>query len=169
MKIIELTRNKVAIVDDKDYEYLCQYNWCAYISNPKSENKRFYAVRGRKKADQSGPFMVRMHRVILGVDCDTDIDVDHINGDTLDNTRKNLRVCSRSENFYNKGKKKENGKSSSKFKGVWWNKHAKKWQAAIWYNKERFDLGYFDDEVKAAESYDKKALELHREFAKPNF
>ena len=59
--------------------------------------------------------------------------------------------------------------SVSAYKGVSWHRHNRMWQAEIQAADERYHLGYFADEVKAAEAYDDKAIELHRAFARLNF
>ena len=79
-------------------------------------------------------------------------EVDHINGDTFDNRRKNLRVVSRSANHQNRNT------NSSVFVGV--RKLGRKWDARITYNKKGISLGRHDTEEQAALAYDKKAREL---------
>ena len=92
-------------------------------------------------------------------------DLDHINGNRIDNSLKNLRLATRQQNMANK---KYHKNSSSNFKGVYWRKSIKKWVASISLNKERFYLGAFNDEIEAARAYDLKAKELFGEYAKLN-
>ena len=106
-----------------------------------------------------------MHREILGI-TDPKINVDHLDGDGLNNQRSNLRVCTDSQNGANRGKQKNN---KSGYKGVHWNKKTKKWAAQIQYHKKVLNLGYYSDIIEAAKAYDKKALELFGEFARLNF
>lgn len=89
--------------------------------------------------------------------------VDHINHDTLDNRRCNLRVCTNQQNSMNQ--RPQAGKSS-KYKGV---SKTIKYQASISYNGKSIHLGVFDDEIEAAKAYDVKAKELFGEFAYLNF
>lgn len=94
--------------------------------------------------------------------------VDHISGDTLDNRKSNLRVCTRGENQYNT-KKHSDGKNP--YKGVTYGKSqwgARKWKSEIQINKKRLYIGHFLTPEAAAEAYNIKARELHGEFARLN-
>lgn len=97
MIAIELTQGKRAIIDDEDYELVSKYKW--------HFDGRYAAHKGRKK--------IYMHRLIMGK---SPLDVDHINRDKLDNRRKNLRFCTRSQNLLNK---KVKGVYSSKLHSNW--------------------------------------------------
>jgi hypothetical protein len=89
--------------------------------------------------------------------------VDHINGDTLDNRRSNLRVCSHMENQRNQ----HAVRGASVYKGV--SKHRTKWQAQIRVNKKCIRLGCFATQQEAAVAYDDAARTHFGEFAKTNF
>lgn len=91
-----------------------------------------------------------------------DMQVDHINGDGFDNRLCNLRLATNQQNQFNRGADK-----GKKFKGV--RKYGKKFRAETTFNGELIYLGSFDSEIKAALEYDKKAKELHGEFARLNF
>ena len=93
--------------------------------------------------------------------------VDHINRNSLDNRRANLRLATHDENARNRVK--INKKCSSIYKGVCWNKHHKKWQGQIQVQRKSMHLGYFDDELDAARAYDAAAEKYHGEFACLNF
>jgi hypothetical protein len=151
---IPLTRGKFAIVDAQDYYRLAQFNWCANGS----DKTKFYAVRKRDGKH------IKMHRLIM--EAPGHLFVDHIDHNGLNNCRSNLRLCTQTQNNHNatgdKGK-------SSKYKGVFWHKCLKKWAAKIGLDKKRYKIGYFTDEIAAAKAYDKKAGELHGEFACLNF
>ena len=92
--------------------------------------------------------------------------VDHINGNPLDNRKSNLRICTNAENQRNRGVNKNN---TSGYKGVCWAKQNKKWKARIKHNGKLIHLGYYKDKEEAARAYDKKAKELHGEYAYLNF
>jgi hypothetical protein len=91
--------------------------------------------------------------------------IDHKNGNGLDNRRDNLRKATATEN--NRNRMKLRAPCASKYKGVW--RHYDKWGAAIWDKGKSIKLGRFDTEAKAAEAYDAAARRLHGEFARVNF
>ncbi len=158
MKSIELTQGFVTMVDDEDYEELMRYKWHVLSAR----GRRFYAVRttpiigGRHH-------MVYMHRQILGVGPDEQ--VDHHSQVTLDNQRTNIRRCTRSQNAANSRKKRG---CTSRFKGVHFHKTARKWCARIKKDGVSQHLGLFTDERDAARAYNVAAIEHFREFARLN-
>ncbi len=77
-----------------------------------------------------------------------------------------MRTCTNRQNLQNQ--RKTTRKTSSIYKGVNWQKHAKKWEACLRYDYGRIHLGYYDNEIDAAKAYDNKARELFGEFALPN-
>jgi hypothetical protein len=152
VRYIALTRDSFAIVDAADYEWLNQYKWCASdASNP-------YACRHKNGVT------VFMHREIMQTP--KGMVVDHIDGSRQNNRRSNLRICTQQQNVFNCRKRRD---TISRFKGVTWNKDARKWAAGITYDGEPIYLGLFDDEIVAARTYDFKAMELFGEYARLNF
>jgi len=103
----------------------------------------------------------RLHRLVMG--CKDDVFIDHISGNVLDNRKRNLRICTNTENSWNKGKYKTN---KSGYKGVSWQKNRNKWQASITKNRKQIHLGFYSTKEEAYEAYCKAAMELHGEFAK---
>lgn len=159
MKKISLTKNKVAIVDDEDFEYLNQFKWYATFSSG-----NYYAIRGVtiEKHKQRG---LTMHRVIMNAP--NGVMVDHINHNTLDNRKENLRLCNNTQNQQNRILISKH--TTSGFKGVTWHKRDNKWTAAIRVNGKRIYLGYHNTAEKAAHAYDDAAKKYHKEFASLNF
>ena len=161
MKKIELTQGVCAIVDDCDYEELRNYKWCAARSNG---DKRCRAVRiGRTPSGKRR--LVFMHRQILGL-TDPRVFTDHVNHNTLDNRRCNIRKCNNAENQCNQLVRQG---GTSRFKGVSWSKQHKNWQSNIRRNKKAYYLGGYSDELKAARAYDRAALIMSGAFAHLNF
>lgn len=153
VSLIPLGRGNYAIVDTKNLRTLSSSRWCLM-----DKGDRRYARRTEKNK------AIFMHRVILNTP--DGFMTDHINGNGLDNREANLRICTREQNKQNSVKRT---KLSSKFKGVDWYKAYKKWRVRITFEKKPMHIGLYNDEVKAAQAYDKKAIELFGEFANLNF
>lgn len=125
MKLIPLTQGKLAIVDDTDFEYLNK--WCWYYDSTTG-----YARRGE------GNKRIYMHRVINNTP--KGLITDHINRNTLDNRRENLRTVSRAGNQRNH---KLFSHNTSGYNGVSWSKIMRKWEAYIWRDNKKINLGFF--------------------------
>lgn len=158
MKKILLTRGKVALVDDSDFESLSEFKWMAggnWAAN-KIYACRSITVAGKRKT-------IRMAREILNAP--EHMVVDHINGDTLDNRRENLRICTRRENRWNR----LNSASETKYFGVTYNKDRNKFYASIGHAGKQHFIGEFENPVEAAIAYDACAFRLRGEFVSLNF
>lgn len=92
--------------------------------------------------------------------------VDHIDGDILNNHVSNLRWVTQQENCMNQCSTRG---SSSRHRGVYWDKATSKWRATIRLDGRLKNLGRFNDEEEAAHAYDAAARELFREYARLNF
>ena len=141
MKKIKLARGEYTLVDNDDYENLMAFRW--YVSC------FGYVVRavGKRK--------VIMHRVVANTP--KGMMTDHINRNKLDNRKENLRICTNSENQYNR---LGNKGSASKYKGVAFSKKLGKWQAQIWFGGRQRHLGMFEDQKEAAKRYNEEAVNL---------
>lgn len=140
-------KGKFVLVDDEDYPYLSQFNWNlnnnGYPRMTKKHNRKY------------------MHQLILK----DSKRIDHIDGNPLNNTRKNLRSCTQSENTKNHSLNKNN---TSGYKGVGWHKQMKKWRAYIEVNWEHKSLGLYNTKEQAAIAYNMAAKKYFGEFAKLN-
>ena len=165
-KQIPLTRNRgfppvqerFAIVDDDVYEWASKYKWRV----GKWSGSTYYAIRSFNLGTKRKTGI--LHREIMNAP--DGVHVDHINGNGLDCTRSNMRLCTQAENKRNR---KINSNSKSGYKGACWNKSVGKWQAHIQIDGKKIHLGLHDSAENAARAYDKAAIEYHGEFAKPNF
>lgn len=157
MKLIPLTQGRAAIVDDTDYFALRVYSWC-YKRCGTSQ----YAARGTKNNGIQKTIL--MHRMILNAP--DGIEVDHINGNGLDNRRCNLRLASSSQNHFNQ--RKQQRQTSSQYKGVYWHQRDKVWMSRIQAFGSDHYIGSFSSEREAALAYNIAAIKYHGEYANLN-
>jgi hypothetical protein len=150
MKTIPLTQGKEAVVDDSDHVALSRFRWYA-VKNTNGVSVRWYAARcewGRR---------VYMHQVLSGAP-----EVDHRDGDGLNNRRTNLRAAAHWQNAGNQRKKAS--ASASRFKGV--TKAGRRWRAVLQRLGKNRHLGYFDTEEAAASAYAREARAVFGDFAR---
>lgn len=150
-RLITLSRGLSAIVDADDYEHLSQWNW--WVENSRG---KLYAIRYEDKK------RICMHRLVNKTP--KGLETDHINGDGLDNRKKNLRAATHKQNSRNR--KPHNG-GTSKFKGVHWSQGSKKWRAMIKIGEKLTSLGYFKCEIDACRAYEIAAQQAFGEFYQP--
>ena len=155
MKEIPLTQVYVALVDDEDDEWLSNWKWFAARNRSSAPA---VAVRNENKR------VVYMHRQIMNTPAE--MVTDHINHNTLDNRRCNLRVCTNSENCTNQTKRLG---TSSKYLGVTWREDRSKWEVNFRLKSKNKYLGCFPDEEDAAIAYDEAVTEYRDEYATTNF
>ncbi len=140
------------IFDASDYAFVSSYRW--------SVNPYGYPVTTDRKTHKKR-YLARM---LLGVD--DAVIVDHINGDSRDERRMNLRIATRSENQFNMGMTSRN---KTGFKGVCYVAEKRKYKAQIRKEHRNMHIGYFHDPIEAARAYDEAARLFHGEFACLNF
>lgn len=155
MKYIKLTDNKIAKIDDDDFELVSKYKWC--LSYKKA--KRLYAI------SKIGGKNVRMHRLIINAP--RNLLVDHINFNTLDNRKENLRLCNPTENARHS---RTLIKTKSGFKGVVYERGLRKkpWRVRIRFNGTYTTIGYYKKKELAAKAYNKAAKAYFGKFASLN-
>lgn len=124
-----------AIVDSADAKELNRNRWCL--------NNNGYAVRGRKRNGKTT--LIPMHRQILGLEPGDRRQVDHINGDRLDNRRANLRIVTNAQNAQNR-------KPTGRHRGVAFHKASGRYRAEATLAGQTRSLGYFDTPEEAAEA-----------------
>jgi len=158
MKEIKLTQNQFALVDDEDFEHLNQFKWCAHKRGNTFYAERSVPINGKYKTKA-------MHKFIM---CDNPFksDVDHRDGNGLNNQRGNLRFCTDQQNQMNAKPRKN---CSSNYKGVSLHKPTNKWRARITIEGKLIYFGLFNSEEDAARIYDDAAIKYYGEFARLNF
>ena len=150
MRTIPLPQGRAALVDDCDYEYLMQWKWQFHTRKSTGYANRLGCVGGKRRR-------IYMHRLVadrIGMNAQHR-DVDHVDGNGLNNQRNNLRLATRSQNNVNSKRPKNN---TSGFKGVYPHAQVNKWCAQIGVAGRRLYLGYFDDPREAASAYNEAAL-----------
>ena len=157
---IKMTKGYEALIDDEDFELINKYSWYAEVKKNHVYAKAHNIGNGHIK------HLVWMHRLILGLDDNKGKYVDHINRDSLDNRRCNLRITDHAGNQMNTIKRKN---CSSIYKGVAWHPAVNKWFAYITIMKKRIYLGWFINETEAARTYDMAAREHFKDYACVNF
>jgi hypothetical protein len=144
------------IVDDDVYDFINSYTWALRV-NFRNPQLRYAQVTFNGEN-------IAMHHLVLAAT--EGFDVDHVNGNGLDNRKENLRLATRSQNVMNSRKSRRN--CSSKFKGVSWVQHMNQWKAEITLNGKRKYLGCHDEEISAARAYNRAAIRYFGEFARLN-
>jgi hypothetical protein len=154
---IPLTQGHYAMIDADDLKRVGRYKWCLSRSG-----HRLYAYRKhRRKSLYRHQFILNPPRGKV---------VDHIDGNGLNNRRRNLRFCTPQQNAWNQKCRRKKPDASSQYIGVHQpRKQPGKWYIQIKCGDDRVRLGPFETELQAARARDRKALELHGEFARLNF
>lgn len=145
------------LIDDEDFEkYKIKGNFISISEHGYVVLKNYLGFYG-KKSKYSNSYL---HRLIKNAP--KHLQVDHINGNRLDNRKENLRLCTNASNSRNCVKKK------GKYKGVYFNKLNKKWIAQITRDYKNIYLGCFEKQEDAAMAYNQEAKKLFGKYAKLN-
>lgn len=150
---VSMNRGFTMLVDEADWQQIKDRRWTARTGG--RGTPKYYAYNNVTKT--------YLHTLL--VQPSDGMLPDHINGDSLDNRRQNLREVTPSQNQWNRPK---HGTSSSRFKGVSWRARDKRWRAAICVHGRSIWIGEFSDEEDAARAYDEAARTYHGEFAVTN-
>lgn len=151
---MQLTHGFVAVVDAADYALVTQYDW--WVFRPTAS--LCYAQTHFNKPDGTqGTWL--MHRLITG---DPPSQVDHKDGDGLNNRRSNLRLATPSQNMGNAGPWR-----GRKYRGAF--QEAGRWRSRIQVDGKRVSLGSFTTEEEAARAWDAAAIEAWGDYARLNF
>lgn len=143
---------EVILVSDRDLKTLSRYSW--------------HTNGGYARAYKDGK-SIKMHRIIMSPPAT--LEVDHINGNPLDNRRENLRIVTHAQNQANRT---INSNNSSGYKGVSFDStmsRKKRWQARIHHQGKSIRIGRYLSAKEAADAYDKTAIRLKGQFARLNF
>lgn len=150
--ILETRDGYKFIIDDEDYELVSKYNWRyfkGYIIDSTTEKNK----------------IIKLHRLLMNTN-DSNIFVDHIDMNPLNNMKSNLRLATRAQNAMNRNK--FSGNMTSKYKGVRYLKPNGYYQVRITVNKKTITIGHFSNEIAGANAYNYYAKIYHGEYARLN-
>lgn len=139
------------IIDAEDHAKVKNHKWAL-------QSNGYVTAKNKGKS-------IYLSALVLGVNATIRSVVDHMDGDTLNNRKGNLRHCTTQQNFFNQCIRSNN---TSGFKGVFWDKRLKKWRARIKINYVGKHLGCFPTKEEAAVAYNQAAIENYGEFARLN-
>jgi len=146
-------KNSILIIDEDDWEYVKEFTW-----TPKSNKTSIYAVSNNKRR-------IYIHRQLIRARAGEY--VDHIDGNGLNNSKRNLRICTNTQNQYNR----KNGYGKSKYKGVMpiiTKSMGIRYKSYITVSGRRISLGTYSKEIDAAKSYNDAAIRYFGKFARGN-
>lgn len=145
------------LIDDEDFNKINNHNW-SIEKYALKKGKHYF-----RYFDNTITNTITLHRLVMGCVLYDKKEVDHINGDTLDNRKQNLRICTHTQNMQNQ-KKRINNRTG--YKGVDYNKEHKKYCARIAINKRQIRLGYYNTAKEAYAAYCEASKKYHGEFGR---
>jgi hypothetical protein len=151
------------MVDDEDYGRLSKYNFVLFDCRRLKKPINYVCVQTCFKGNDGKWRTVGIQQLIIS-NVPKGFKIDHVDRNTLNNQRHNLRVVPDSASLHNR-----NPRGISKFRGIWWNKEKERWVAEIKKDGKKYWLGYFDDEIEAAHNYDYYARLIYAQHAALNF
>lgn len=150
------------IIDDEDYPIMLEHNWSIWKNKKGTHIYVYCNMYDTNKLKYS----MMLHRYLMDCKKGDGKDVDHINGDTLDNRRQNLRICTHKENTHNAKLSRAN---KSGYKGVYFSTERNKYRAGITLNGIYKHIAYANTAEEAARLYDVAAIRYYKEYARTNF
>lgn len=157
MKEVTLRNGETTLVDDEDYAKTMQFLW-------RLDSKGYVCRCTRHPNIPRRYICLYLHRYLLGLFDGRDVLVDHRDGNPLNNTRANLRKCTRSQNSCNS---KRNTRNKTGYKGVTRSRKVGRFLASITINGKVIRIGTFDNPADAHDAYVEAAKQLHGEFHNP--
>jgi hypothetical protein len=163
MKLIALTQDQFALVDDDLYEEINKFSWyCATIDTCRYAAKAVMRPNGRKAILSMQNYVM----ILKGIYVPPGSVVDHENCNGLDNQYSNLRIATESQNAANK---RNYTVGISGYHGVAYHRKSKKFRAIVQVHGKKHQIGIFTNAEEAARARDKAAKELQGEYAVLNF
>lgn len=153
---VSTTKGQRVLVSIEDYDRVMRHKWCAHSKG--------YAQRRGSGVTRVDRKIIYLHRWL--VNAPDGVQVDHENRCKWDCRRSNLRIATPAQNQQNMDISRAN---TSGYKGVYWDASHGRWAVEIVANCRKHRLGRFHDPIMGARAYDRKAIELHGEFARTNF
>jgi hypothetical protein len=156
---VPLTKGYEAVIDAECVDMVAAFSWTASEELRQDGTVRRCSAH-RMARVSGGRKKVFLHRLIFGRE--TDLDIDHIDGDALNNRRANLREVTKSQNQHNRRLQA----NASGLKGVTWDRDRRVWRARIGINGKRIQLGRFSNKKDAYAAYREASARLHGEFGR---
>lgn len=153
-----LNQGVFTLIDIGDVSLVAGLSW---RFDKRKGSQTLYAVSTGYCPETRKGNTISMHRVIMHAPLG--VQVDHINGNGLDNRKENLRLC---QDFQNKGNMPKRTTNPCRFKGV--RKRNNRYAARIGYRGKQYHLGSFTTDAEAAIAYNAAAVQFYGEFARIN-